>query len=506
MLHESTLSSELSQGNFEATPRDGDEIVKLSTHSPLRKKGKPSHLSTRHGTTLFNMAVSQSQDFSYAPSLSQSSYSQDVVDRLGQLSCKLSQEDSNMSNASTSNYVLNFHTLPSTDTNSIPASSGGSNTFTLFNIPLMTPRPRSSSPVTTASAAPPNTSITEKKLTIPPPIANPFTGVQPKNTRRHTTIWLHPYRERPRYLIDFDQEGVLGEGSFSVVYAARKRLDGSLYAIKKLKRSVVSESDGNSMLREACALSVLQDCPHIIRYYSCWMEDSHLWLQTELCLRVTMDSYIPRSPSVTRRRKFSFDSEDSGNATPMMTPTAAVCPTMDFPVTPSASPCVFSEKVFWITVRTVCAALQFMHQRKMAHLDIRPANLFLCATSIHDCSSESAAHMTDRIEKGDWIIKLGDFGLCCRLDEQNTYTEGDARYCARELITGMTSPSSEIDFAKADMFSLGASLLEMSTGAPLAAGGEESGNWQRIRSGGVTVPNYFSVDAQQLVEKVIKFS
>lgn len=62
-----------------------------------------------------------------------------------------------------------------------------------------------------------------------------------------------------------------------------------------------------------------------------------------------------------------------------------------------------------------------------------------------------------------------------------SFTEGESRYCAAELIS---ADSSTLDFAKADMFSLGASLYELCTGEPLSAGSQEdSSQWLDLRRG-----------------------
>jgi serine/threonine protein kinase len=75
-------------------------------------------------------------------------------------------------------------------------------------------------------------------------------------------------------------------------------------------------------------------------------------------------------------------------------------------------------------------------------------------------------------------------GLCCSFNDYSSFTEGEGRYCAGELINGASGSQ---DFAKADMFSVGASLLEMCTGQRLAAGGGEDGlEWHALRDGTMT--------------------
>jgi len=58
-----------------------------------------------------------------------------------------------------------------------------------------------------------------------------------------------------------------------------------------------------------------------------------------------------------------------------------------------------------------------------------------------------------------YVMKLGDFGHCCRYDERHVVEEGERRYCARELMEG-----GMVDLYKADIFSLGALVYELCLG------------------------------------------
>ena len=51
------------------------------------------------------------------------------------------------------------------------------------------------------------------------------------------------------------------------------------------------------MVREACALAVLQGCPQIIRYFGCWLDNHHLYIKTELCHLGTLEDLISPRPN-----------------------------------------------------------------------------------------------------------------------------------------------------------------------------------------------------------------
>jgi eukaryotic translation initiation factor 2-alpha kinase 4 len=74
-----------------------------------------------------------------------------------------------------------------------------------------------------------------------------------------------------RYQEDFVEERRLGKGGFGEVVLARKKLDGHLYAVKKVRMVRGSESYAEA-INEARLLSRLSH-PAVVRYYNTWTED-----------------------------------------------------------------------------------------------------------------------------------------------------------------------------------------------------------------------------------------
>lgn len=413
---------------------------------------------------------------------------------------------------------------------------------------------------------------TERQITIPPPIVNPFfqpliaeappTGVTNPHSlarqvsiqagqsalggnqqKKGVSIWIAPFKERPRYMSDFDQEGILGEGTFSSVFKARRRLDGCLYAVKKLKAKIVTERGGEEALKEVCALAALQGCPNLIRYFNCWLEDSYLWIQTELCLGHTLDVFVTgivEQKHMVTYCPMSQDAYSSHSEFPMITPKYVDSSTMNFDdleddmdrtqsvecsqSTKDETEEKMPEKIAWMVLETVAEALGFMHKRGIAHLDIRPSNVFMSATDLASVAESKSPYthvnsISSGLLSGDLSLKVGDLGLCCLLSDPIAANEGEQRYCAGELINGVDAtlgpsismapqfglraaetarpsssssffPSSEVkslDLTKADIFSLGASVYELCKGNPLAGGGNTDENdvseWHEIRAG-----------------------
>ncbi|KAI1214998.1 serine/threonine-protein kinase gcn2 [Annulohypoxylon truncatum] len=73
-----------------------------------------------------------------------------------------------------------------------------------------------------------------------------------------------------RYKEDFVEEARLGKGGFGEVVKARKKLDGQIYAIKKISQR--SQSSLTEILKEVRLLSQLSH-PAVVRYYNTWLEE-----------------------------------------------------------------------------------------------------------------------------------------------------------------------------------------------------------------------------------------
>ncbi|CAO3634097.1 unnamed protein product [Cunninghamella blakesleeana] len=75
-----------------------------------------------------------------------------------------------------------------------------------------------------------------------------------------------------RYRTDFEEIEFLGKGGFGEVVKARNRLDGRLYAIKKIRLNPRDSEGVRKILREVQTLSSLHH-QYVVRYYATWFED-----------------------------------------------------------------------------------------------------------------------------------------------------------------------------------------------------------------------------------------
>ena len=269
----------------------------------------------------------------------------------------------------------------------------------------------------------------DKKVLLPPD-DNPFLSIdrRPINKVKAMDIMSD---DLGRYTTDFYTEKTLGHGISSNVLLARKRLDGVLYAIKKLERTPMNTAaDYKKVMKEVYAIAALQGCPQILQYFNCWIEELEnipvLYIQTEYCVFGDLEKKFLKSANSI---EYSL-----------------------------------LELVIWVVLRDIGSALAYMHQRDMAHLDIRPANIFLTTNkyiiekSSTTCSNSipTLLEIVQMIIENECILKLGDFGKVCSINHDferswGKHEEGENRYIAPELMHSETT----IDLRCADIFSLG---------------------------------------------------
>lgn len=109
-----------------------------------------------------------------------------------------------------------------------------------------------------------------ESTTTPPTPPTPVT-VDTHDSANHSI----PLVRYSRYASEFLEKQKLGKGGFGSVYECQNKLDGRWYAIKKVFIAG-TEADYQQhldrVLREVKILAVL-DHPHIVRYYTAWLEE-----------------------------------------------------------------------------------------------------------------------------------------------------------------------------------------------------------------------------------------
>jgi wee1-like protein kinase len=124
-------------------------------------------------------------------------------------------------------------------------------------------------------------------------------------------------------------------------------------------------------------------------------------------------------------------------------------------------------------LRCIASALAHLHARGIAHLDVKPDNIFAA---------------------GDGRYALGDLGSAAALrGGDDAPAEGDARYVSSELLNGCFGA-----LDRADVFALGASGYELARGAPLP---REGGEYASLRQGKLCLLPGVSAPLQALLAR-----
>lgn len=227
-----------------------------------------------------------------------------------------------------------------------------------------------------------------------------------------------------RYKKEFVELAPLGTGEHGDVLKVRNRFDGMVYAIKKTRNPLKGSRQEIQAIREVCAHACLGTHENVVRYYSAWCEDDRMLIQFEYCNGTSLhEDLIGR---VQRQA-------------------------------------VMSTNEMMVLVRHTASGLAFIHAQQLAHMDIKPGNIFRC---LRDADSAIT-------------YKIGDLGLVCPSNER-IYDEGDCRYVARELIEDtQVDRHDRANLCSSDVFSLGMTLFEAAT---LVAPPKNGATWQDLRS------------------------
>jgi len=219
----------------------------------------------------------------------------------------------------------------------------------------------------------------------------------------------------------------IGRGQFSTVYRAQHRIDRCAYAVKKTSK-ISAHGLSRVELREVFALanvsSEAEGCRNIVRYYSSWVEDGRLHIQTELCQCSLRDKLT---------QKLSTHPEDPR----------------------------FKEPEVAKVLHDTATGLGVLHKCNFAHLDVKPDNILVSSR-----------------EHEEGCYKIADLGLAAAAIGSgcDDICEGDCRYLAKEVLRGNLT-----DLPRADVFSLGVVCYELATNPkPLPCNGDD---WQRLRDG-----------------------
>ncbi|CAG9858232.1 unnamed protein product [Phyllotreta striolata] len=200
---------------------------------------------------------------------------------------------------------------------------------------------------------------------------------------------------------DMEHIEELGNGTCGHVVKMRHKPSGSIIAVKQMRRSGNSDENKRIIMDIEVVLKS-HDCKYIVQCLGCFITDSEVWICMEL-----MDTCFDK---LLKRYKQSIPEEVLGK----------------------------------VTVATVEALSYLKDKHDVMHRDVKPSNILLDT-------------------KGN--VKLCDFGISGRLVDSmaKTRSAGCAAYMAPERIEPPDPENPDYDI-RADVWSLGITLVEMATG------------------------------------------
>ncbi|KAJ1452590.1 kinase-like domain-containing protein, partial [Pelagophyceae sp. CCMP2097] len=246
-----------------------------------------------------------------------------------------------------------------------------------------------------------------------------------------------------RYSLEFEERSALGDGGFGTVTLSVNRLDGTEYAIKKIRLSsaIRWRPRLDKMLREVKILALL-DHPNIVRYYQAWLEEC-------------------AAPDPAQGGESDLAGADFGGEAGAAAVSMQYCASKTLSEYLGARPAQSLGEVDLETARRIfvqiARGLRYVHSCGLVHRDLKPANIFLTA---------------------EGTVKIGDFGLSRYAAE--AHADGDAAAAAATHLEALGGGGGDLSVGvgtrayaapeqlssddygqQADIFSLGLVLFEM---------------------------------------------
>uniref|UniRef100_A0A8C9RIH6 Dual specificity mitogen-activated protein kinase kinase 7 n=1 Tax=Scleropages formosus TaxID=113540 RepID=A0A8C9RIH6_SCLFO len=218
----------------------------------------------------------------------------------------------------------------------------------------------------------------------------------------------------PAEVSDLISEGEIGSGTCGQVFKVRFKKTGHVIAVKQMRRTG-NKDENKRILMDLDVVLKSHDCPYIIQCYGAIVTNTDVFIAMEL-----MGTCAEK---LKKRIQGPIPERILGKMTVAVSPTC-------LPVT--------------VLLLIVKALLYLKEKHGVIHRDVKPSNILLDA-------------------KGQ--IKLCDFGISGRLvdSKAKTRSAGCAAYMAPERIDPPDPSKPDYDI-RADVWSLGISLVELATG------------------------------------------
>ena len=242
-------------------------------------------------------------------------------------------------------------------------------------------------------------------------------------------------------LNDFEIGKTLGKGAFGMVCLVKRKFDGKTYAMKRIKIVQLSEKDKENALNEIRILASLSH-KNIIGYKDAFFD------QKSKTLNIVME--FADDGDMSTKIKYNLKNKLH-----------------------------FKENTIWKYLIQILEGLNYLHDKKIIHRDLKSANIFL---------------MKDK------TIKIGDLNVSKYNKLGMAYTQTGTPYYASPEIW-LDQP---YDY-KSDIWSLGCILYELCQLKPPFRGTSLKNLCINIQKGAYNpIPNYYSDDMKKIIGMMLK--
>jgi NIMA (never in mitosis gene a)-related kinase len=233
----------------------------------------------------------------------------------------------------------------------------------------------------------------------------------------------------------------LGDGAYSVVYKVKRKQDGNIYALKKVKLQNLSDKEKENALNEVRILASVKST-FVISYKEAFIEES------EKCLCIVME-YADKGDLYQKITEFKKQG------------------------------CLMEEIDVWRIFIQMTRGLKALHDLKILHRDLKSANIFLLS---------------------DGSAKIGDLNVSKVARKGLGYTQTGTPYYASPEVWNDSPYDS-----KSDIWSLGCITYEMLTlHPPFRAENMEALYNKVIKGNYPKISDKYSKDISDIIKLLLK--
>jgi len=242
-------------------------------------------------------------------------------------------------------------------------------------------------------------------------------------------------------LSDFEILRKVGDGAYSIVYQVRRKADGEIYALKKVRMNRLKPKEKKNALNEVRIMASIQNS-NVISYKEAFFDDEKGWLCIVMEYADGGDLY---QKIVSHQRRG----------------------------------CYMKESYIWKLFIQATKGLKSLHDLNILHRDMKSANVFL---------------------NRDGSVKLGDMNVSKVAKEGLLYTQTGTPYYASPEVW-MDKPYD----TKSDIWSLGCVLYEAIALKPPFRADDMQGLYRKVVKGLYPpIPSNFSKDLEYLVSQLLQ--